>query len=144
MGDNFQMMEQTMPVLRNYIQKTSLMSAQINYQPLKNNLISLLFFLISQTYKKGPNEYSGELDITCCTALLIYLLENFQRTLPENVYNHMWEFARINVSKFKSKTLKILNSQLIGMLLWIAPIQILTVAHKQNWLTTLLHEVTVY
>jgi hypothetical protein len=51
-GDNFEMMEQSMPVLRNYIQKTSLMINEPNFEPLKNNLISLLFYLISELYKK--------------------------------------------------------------------------------------------
>jgi len=58
-GDNFEMMEQSMPVLRNYIQKTSVMAQEANFEPLKNNLISLLFYLISELYKKGPSEYSG-------------------------------------------------------------------------------------
>jgi hypothetical protein len=51
-GDNFEMMEQSMPVLRNYIQKTSLMISEPNFEPLKNNLISLLFYLTSEIYKK--------------------------------------------------------------------------------------------
>lgn len=73
-GDNFELMEQSMPVIRNYIQKISLMSTEANFEPLKANMLGLLFYLISEMYKKGSNEYSGELDITCCTALLIYLL----------------------------------------------------------------------
>ena len=40
--------------------------------------------------------------------------------------------------------LKVLNSQLLAMLLWVAPVQILTLAHKQNLLTQFLKEVIVY
>ena len=143
-GDNFEMMEQSMPVLRNYIQKTSAMRGEPNFEPLKNNLISLLFYLFSEMYKKGSNEYSGELDLTCCTALMVYLLENFQRTLPEAVYTHIWEFSKLNLLKFSSRMLKVLNSQLLALLLWTAPIQTLTNAHKQNMLPALLKEITVY
>ncbi len=72
------------------------------------------------------------------------MLENFQKTLPEIVYNHIWEFSKLNAIKFHSRMLKILNSQLIGMLLWVSPIQILALAHKQNMLSLLLREVTCY
>jgi hypothetical protein len=40
--------------------------------------------------------------------------------------------------------LKVLNSQLIGMLIWVAPIQVLTLAHKQNVLPSILREITIY
>jgi hypothetical protein len=75
---------------------------------------------------------------------MTYLLENFQRGLPENVYNHIWEFSKINMLKFNSRMLKVLNSQLMGLLLWVAPVQVLTLAHKQNVLVQLLREVTIY
>lgn len=143
-GDNFEMMEQSMPVLRNYIQKTSCLRGEPNFEPLRNNLISLLFYLFSEIYKRGPNEYSGELDITCCTALMAYLLENYQRTLPDSVYGHIWDFAKLNTLKFSSRMLKVLNSQLLALLLWAAPLQTLTSAHKHNMLPALLREVTLY
>ncbi len=75
---------------------------------------------------------------------MTYLLENFQRNLPETLYNHIWEFSKINMLKFNSRMLKVLNSQLMAMLLWVAPVQILTIAHKQNLLNQLLREVTIY
>ena len=58
-GDNFEMMEQSMPVLRNYIQKTSVMAQEANYEPIKDNLTDLLLYLINEMYKKGPSEISG-------------------------------------------------------------------------------------
>jgi hypothetical protein len=64
--------------------------------------------------------------------------------LPEAIYNHIWEFSKINMLKFNSRMLKVLNSQLMAMLLWVAPVQVLTLAHKQNHLSQLLREVTIY
>lgn len=78
-----------MPVLRNYIQKSSV-SNEPNQEILKASIVQLLFYLLSEMYKRPPNDFNGELDITCCTALLIYLLENYQRRLPEPVYNHIY------------------------------------------------------
>lgn len=101
-------------------------------------MLGLLFYLISEMYKKGSNEYSGELDITCCTALLIYLLENFQKNLPEPVYNNLFEFFRVNMAKYNSRMLKTLNSQLLGLLFWLSPISTLTLAHKFNILPSVL------
>lgn len=95
-------------------------------------------------YKKPPNEFSGELDITCCAALLIYLLENYQHKLPEQIFTHIYEFSKINISKFKSKMMKSLTSQLIGMLIWLAPTQVLTLAHKDKILETYLKELIGY
>lgn len=81
------------------------------------------------------------MDITCCTALLIYLLENYQKRLPETVYAHIYEFSKINFHKYKSKMMKSLTSQLVGMLLWLAPTQVLTLAHNDNKLEGILKEV---
>ena len=75
---------------------------------------------------------------------MIYMLENFQRTLPDNFYTHIWDFSKLNLLKFNSRMLKVLNSQLLALLLWTAPIQKLTIAHKQNMLPTLLKEITIY
>jgi hypothetical protein len=51
-GDNHELMEQSMPVIRNYIQKISLMATEANFEPLKTNMLGLLFYLISEMYKK--------------------------------------------------------------------------------------------
>lgn len=80
-AENCEMMERSMPVLRNYIQKSSV-SNEPNQEILKASIVQLLFYLLSEMYKRPPNDFNGELDITCCTALLIYLLENYQRRLP--------------------------------------------------------------
>ena len=74
----------------------------------------------------------------------MYLLENFQSKLIPNVYTNMWEFSKINVQKYKSKMLRVLNSQLLAMLLWVAPKHVLTLAHKDSLLPTLLRELTNY
>lgn len=138
-------MERSMPVLRNYIQKSSaLTSNEPHIDGFKTNIIQLLFYLVSEIYKKPPNEFSGELDITCCTALLIYLLENYQRRLPETVFTHIYEFSKINISKFKSKMMRALTSQLIGALLWLAPTHVLNLAHKDNILDSYLKELIGY
>ena len=143
-NENYEMMERSMPVLRNYIQKSAaLPSSEPQFEGFKNNIIQLLFYLVGQMYKKPPNEFSGELDITCCAALLIYLLQNYQRRLPENVFNHCYEFSKINFTKFKSKMIKSLTSQLIGLVLWLAPTQILTLAHKDNMLDFILKEISM-
>ena len=42
------------------------------------------------------------------------------------------------MSKFKSKMMRSLTSQLLGLLIWLAPTQILTLAHKDNILDTIL------
>jgi hypothetical protein len=46
--------------------------------------------------------------------------------------------------KFNSRMLKILNAQVLSLLLWTAPVQVLTLAHKQNMLPQLFKEVTIY
>ena len=139
------MMERSMPVLRNYIQKSSaLPTTEPQFEGFRANIIQLLFYLVGEMYKKPPNEFSGELDITCCTALLIYLLENYQKRLPENVYAHVYEFSKINFHKYKSKMMKSLTSQLVGMLLWLAPTQVLTLAHNDNNLDNMLKEVITH
>lgn len=67
------MIEQSMPVLRSYIQKGS--NIIIAHEDVfKTNFMQLFFFMINQIYKKGPNDFTGEIDMTCCSALLIYLL----------------------------------------------------------------------
>lgn len=138
------MMEQSMLVLRNYIKKISELGQDGPQQAIKANMVSLMLFLNAEIYKKGPNQFSGELDITCCTALFVYLLENFQRNLPETVYTYVWEYCKINIAKFKSKMLKIINSQLLGLLVWICPTHVLSLAHKDNLLPVLLRQLVSY
>ena len=144
-SDNYEMMERSMPVLRNFIQKCSILpTTEPQFEHFKANIIQLLFYLISEMYKKPPNEFNGELDITCCVALFIYLLENFQGRLQETVYTHIYEFCKINLNKYKSKMMKTLNAQLIGLLLWIVPTQTLTSAHKDGQLENFLKEMTAH
>lgn len=57
----------------------------------------------------------------CGTALLIYLLENNRDTLPDAIYVLILSIVKYNIGKIKSKTLRVLNSQLQGLLLWIYP-----------------------
>ncbi len=45
-GGNFEMIDQSMPVLRNYIQKASLLSGEPSHELMKGNIIRLTFYLI--------------------------------------------------------------------------------------------------
>ena len=51
---------------------------------------------------------------------------------------HIYEFSKLNISKFKSKMMKSLTSQLLGLLIWLAPTITLTLAHKDNILENIL------
>jgi hypothetical protein len=68
----------------------------------------------------------------CSTALIIYLLENNKNTLPEPFYILILAICKFNILKVKSKTLKVLNSQLQALLLWINPGLVLTFIQKEN------------
>ena len=57
----------------------------------------------------------------CATALLIYLLENNKGNLPEQIYILVLAIVKYNIVKIKSRTLRIINSQLEGLMLWINP-----------------------
>lgn len=72
-------------------------------------------------YFRGPNEFTGEIEMMCATALLIYLLENNTTNLPEQIYILILAIVKFNILRVKSKSLKVLNSQLQGLLLWINP-----------------------
>lgn len=72
-------------------------------------------------YSRGPNEFTGEIEMMCATALLIYLLENNKDSLPEQIYILVLAIVKYNIVKIKSRTLRILNSQLEGLMLWINP-----------------------
>ncbi len=66
----------------------------------------------------------------CSTALLIYLLENNTTNLPEPIYILVLAIVKYNILKIKSKSLKVLNSQLQGLLLWINPGRVLKFIEK--------------
>ena len=87
--------------------------------------------------------YRGVSDIICCTALMIYVLENFHSSLPEEFYDIIWSYFIRNLS-FNSRPLNIINSQLLGLLLWAAPSQILILARSQNKLNILFRQITAY
>lgn len=62
---------------------------------------------------RGPSDFTGEIEMTCCTALLIYLVENnADKLLPEQIYVMILDIVRYNLSKNKTKTLKLMNVQL--------------------------------
>lgn len=71
-------------------------------------------------------------------------MENYQKGLPEPVFAHIWEFAKINIHKMKTKMIKILNSQMLGLLLWCSPTQLLTLAHRDQSLPILFKELVSY
>jgi hypothetical protein len=73
-SENIEMMEHSMLVIRNYIYKCSRFPPEGQSEGLKNNMIHLLFYLVSEIYKRPPTDYNGELDIVSSTCLLIYLL----------------------------------------------------------------------
>jgi hypothetical protein len=50
-SENIEMMEQSMPVLRNFIRKGSSIIIN-NIDAFKTNLLNLLFYLINEVYKK--------------------------------------------------------------------------------------------
>jgi hypothetical protein len=68
----------------------------------------------------------------CSTALLIYLIENNKNNLPEPIYILILAIVKFNIMKVKSKTLKVLNSQLQGLLLWINPALVLMFIQKEK------------
>lgn len=103
---------------------------------IKSNLCNLLF--------RGPNEFTGEIEMMCATALLIYLLENNSTNLPEQIYILILAIVKFNILKVKSKSLKVLNSQLQGLLLWINPGLVLKFIEKENIAEVFMKELLVY
>ena len=140
------MMEQTTLVIRNYIYKCAQSVPETQHDiALKNNMVHLLFYLVSMLYKKPADQFmNGEIDVVSCTCCLIYLLENFQKDLPEPIFAHTFEFFKANISKFKSKLMKVVNSQLLGLLCWVAPVQILNIAFNNKILPIVIRELTSY
>ena len=57
---------------------------------------------------------------------------------------HIYEFTKLNITKFKSKMMKMLTSQLIGLLLWVAPTIALNLAHRDNILSVYLKQLVSY
>jgi len=53
-----------------------------------------------------------------CTVLLIYIITNNYQKLNNNLINNIWQVAKHNFLKAKSKSLTALNSQLACVLLW--------------------------
>jgi hypothetical protein len=80
----------------------------------------------------------------CGTALLIYLLENNRDTLPEPIYILILAIVKFNILKIKSKTLRVLNSQLQGLLLWICPALTYKFIEKEKIADLFMKELTVY
>lgn len=103
---------------------------------IRSNLCNLLF--------RGPNEFTGEIEMMCATALLIYLLENNSTNLPEQIYILILAIVKFNILKVKSKSLKVLNSQLQGLLLWINPGLVLKFIEKENIAEVFMKELLVY
>lgn len=95
-------------------------------------------------YFRGPNEFTGEIEMMCATALLIYLLENNTTQLPEPIYILVLAIVKFNILKIKSKSLKVLNSQLQGLLLWINPALALKFIEKENIAEKFMKELLSY
>ena len=65
-----------------------------------------------------------------CTVLLIYIITNNYQKLNNNLINNIWQVAKHNFLKAKSKSLTTLNSQLGCVLLWNSVS--ITVSQAQN------------
>ncbi len=61
---------------------------------------------------------------------MVYLLENNHQKWNDNILNHIWQLAKFNLLKAKSKVLKAINAQLICLFLWTNPQK--TIASAQN------------
>ena len=68
---------------------------------------------------------------------MVYLVENNIKKWTEAVINHVWQVAKFNLMKAKSKILKSLNAELICVLLWNSPEYIITLAQQDNLLNPL-------
>lgn len=80
----------------------------------------------------------------CATALLIYLLENNKTNLPEPIYVLILAIVKYNITKIKSKTLRVLNSQLEGLMLWISPALTIKFIEKEKIEAQFMKELTAY
>jgi len=61
---------------------------------------------------------------------MVYLLENNHQKWDDNILNHIWQLAKFNLLKAKSKVLKAINAQLICLFLWTNSQK--TIASAQN------------
>jgi hypothetical protein len=126
-----------MLVLRNYIALDVSLLMKLT-DPFGVNLLELLFKMVDQIYKKGPNEFEGEVEMNNCTVLMIYLLENYHRKWDEQLINHMWMVAQYNLTKAKSKVLKAINAQLLSVFLWNCPAKTIALAQSANLIEPML------
>ena len=128
-GCNIEALDSVMPVLRNYISGCSNLLFQCN-DPFGINLLTLTFSMISHIYEKGPDHYEGEIEMNGCTITLVYLVENNYQQLNNNLMTDIWQVAKHNFQKAKSKTLNTLNIQLACVMLWSSPV--ITVFNAQK------------
>lgn len=70
--------------------------------------------------------------MACCTTLLLYLLENNKTGLPEHAYVMILDIVKYNITKAKSKTLKLMNAQLEALLLWVSPKHCLAYTQRES------------
>lgn len=127
-----------MMVLRNYIALDSALLYKMN-DPFGVNLLELLFKLIDQIYQKGPDEFEGEVEMNSSSILLVYLLENNYQKLDEQIMRHIWQVAKFNLLKAKSKVLKAINAQLLSVFIWNNPVFAVSLAQAENLLEDVLN-----
>lgn len=90
-------------------------------------MLELTFKLIEKTYRK----YSPDaiMDLTCCTTILLYLLENTRPIGPAIAF--IFQIVKFNVEYVHSKTVRTMNAQLIANSLFNTP-QIVSLYSKDN------------
>jgi len=66
------------------------------------------------------------------TILMVYLLENNYQKWDEQTIKHIWQVAKFNLLKAKSKVLKAINAQLLSVLLWNSPSLVILLAQSEN------------
>lgn len=52
---------------------------------------------------------------------MIYVIEAYPAEMLKSIFNAMWQFVRINIFKGKSYSLKMVNCQLICVMIWKNP-----------------------
>ena len=58
--------------------------------------------------------------------------------MNENILNHIWQVIKYNLQKAKSKVLKYINAQVIGLYLWNNPQKCIALAQTENLLTQMI------
>lgn len=71
--------------------------------------------------------------------LLVYLLENNYQKLDEQIMRHIWQVAKFNLLKAKSKVLKAINAQLLSVFIWNNPVFAVSLAQAENLLEDVLN-----